>query len=130
MNRTSIWRHLLWLGLGLLLPGRVAVGAEGPSIELPCRPLPTDRPGRSHLGNGGVLALDSEATFVSRDGGKTWSGPRPLFPDGRKVKVSDERALRRTRSGILIAAFMNPYEEHWTWEDMRHERRAPACPPT
>src|SRR5262249_52846042 len=44
------------------------------------------------------------------------------------VKVSDERALLRTRNGVLIAAFLNPYEQHWTWEDRRHDAPGARLP--
>ncbi|HEY8503599.1 MAG TPA: sialidase family protein, partial [Gemmataceae bacterium] len=67
-----------------------------------CSPLPTDKMGPfARLDDGSVLAIDGSAAVVSRDGGRTWSEPRPLFPNGPKLRVSNERALLRTRDGTL-----------------------------
>jgi hypothetical protein len=120
---------LLWISLGWLACGRISLAAEGPWIELRCRPLPSNKLGPfAYLKDGGVLAIDRDATFVSRDGGKTWSGPRPLFPDGRKLQLRDERALLCTRSGTLIASFMNEHERHWTWDDRRRDAPGARLP--
>jgi hypothetical protein len=71
--------------------------------------------------DGSILAIDSQATFVSKDLGKTWSEPRPMFPAGTKMTVSNERALLRTKDGTLIAAFMNLDERKWTWSNELHD---------
>lgn len=116
-------------GLAILGAQRLAPAAEHAWLDPRCRPLPTDRLGPFvHLADGGVLAIDAEATVVSRDGGRSWSAPRPLFPDGRPIKVSDERALLRTRGGAIIAAFMNSREEHWTWDDRRRDAPGARLP--
>jgi len=57
-------------------------------------------------GDGGVLCIGAGQAFVSSDEGKTWTS-HPLFPDGGKYKVSNERALLRTRDGVVVAAWMN-----------------------
>ena len=44
--------------------------------------LPTDKQGPFvRTGDGKVLAIDATASYVSQDGGKTWSDARPLFSD-------------------------------------------------
>lgn len=70
-----------------------------------------------NIGSGKILAIDSEATFVSADGGKTWSDPRPVFTAGENIKISNERAMFRTKDGTIIAAFMNLNERKWTWKN-------------
>lgn len=86
------------------------------------KPLPSKLLGPfARTRDGGILAIDSKATFVSRDGGRTWSEPRSLFPTGTKMTVSNERALLRTNDGTLIAAFMNLDERRWTWNDELHD---------
>ncbi len=80
--------------------------------------LPTDKLGpfvRTSAGE--VLAIDATSSYVGEDEGQTWSEPRPLFTDQESIKVSNERALFRTRDGVIIAAYMNLAERHWTWSD-------------
>jgi len=67
--------------------------------------------------DGSVLAIDATSSYLSRDDGKTWSDPRPLFPGTAPVKVSRERAMLRTADGTIVAGFMNLNERHWTWSD-------------
>ena len=94
-----------------------------------CQPLASDLLGPFvKLDDGSILAIDSEATFVSSDGGKTWSEPRPLFNDGQKITVSNERAMLRTRDGVVIAAFMNLQERHWTWKNELHDAPGAKLP--
>lgn len=95
----------------------VLVGQEQLWTEPRCRPLKSELLGPFVHVPGGVLAIDSEATFLSRDGGNTWSDARPLFSPDQKLRVSNERALLRTQSGVIIAAFMNLEERNWTWQD-------------
>ncbi len=85
-----------------------------PSVE----PLPTDKLGPFvRTSDGALLTIDATASYVSSDKGKTWSEPRPLLSDERNIKVSNERAVFRTRDGTIIAAFMNLAERHWTWSN-------------
>lgn len=89
-----------------------------PALEPRLRPLPTDQMGPfAKLGDGGVLAVTREATVVSHDGGKTWSEPRPLFKKEANLKVSNERALLRTKDGTLVLVFMNIAEQKWKWDN-------------
>jgi sialidase-1 len=82
-----------------------------------CKPMPTSQLGPFVNVADGILAIDSTSSYLSKDGGRTWSEPRPLFNDGEDFKVSNERALFRTKSGVVIAAFMNLNERKWTWEN-------------
>src|SRR5688500_15360240 len=101
MYRHGLLSCLLGIGLTVLAPA-AGRAADSLWIDPRCQPLPTDKLGPfAHLKDGSVLAIDRTAAFVSRDGGKTWSPPQPLFPAGTKIKVSDERALLRTRAGTL-----------------------------
>ncbi len=79
-----------------------------------CRKLPTDKQGPFvRTGDGGLLAIGSTQAFLSSDDGKTWT-ERPLFP-GRNATVGGERAMVRTRDGIIILGFMNEKEAVWKW---------------
>lgn len=74
--------------LGFLLSGIVAA-ADPPELHPKCTPLPTDLLGPFvRLGDGGILAIDGDASRISKDEGKTWSEPRPLFAPEQGVKVS------------------------------------------
>ena len=61
------------------------------------------------LNNGSILTVDSTATFISNDEGKTWT-EYPVFKEPHKFSISKERALIRTRSGVVILAFINMEE--------------------
>ncbi|MDG1896402.1 MAG: sialidase family protein [Fuerstiella sp.] len=91
---------------------------DGLWLDSRVKPLPTDKLGPFvRVGNGDVLAIDEAASYVSSDNGQTWSDGRSLFSDEQNIRVSNERALFRTRDGVVIAAFMNLAERHWTWSD-------------
>lgn len=72
------------------------------------------------LDGGGILCIDAREAWRSDDGGKTWHGSA-LFEEPSKFKVSNERALLRTREGVIIAAWMNGVERKapkgWRWGD-------------
>ena len=93
-----------------------------------CRPMPTRQLGPFVNVADGILAIDSQATLLSRDGGRTWSKPRPLFGPEHNIKVSNERALFRTKSGTVIAAFMNLNERNWTWNNELHDAPGAKLP--
>ncbi len=97
-------------------------------IHPDCRPLPSDKLGPFVHVEEGVLAIDGHASYVSRDGGKSWSEPRPLFDDGVDIEVSNERALLRTSSNTIVAAFMNLAERHWTWDNKLHDAPGARLP--
>jgi sialidase-1 len=91
------------------------------SIGTAAAPMPTIHPRGhalpfTHQGpfvttkDGGVLCIDAEQALRSRDEGKAWS-TAPLFRDLSKFQVSNERALLRTRDGVVIAAWMNLREK-------------------
>ena len=67
---------------------------------------------------GGVVCIDSKNALRSTDGGRTWNST-PLFADPAQFNASNERALLRTREGVLIAAWMNGAERKqpkgWRW---------------
>jgi photosystem II stability/assembly factor-like uncharacterized protein len=77
---------------------------------------------------GEILAIDSAGSYVSADGGETWSESRPLFPEQTDIVVSREQSLICTESGVIIAAFMNLSERHWTWQDELHDAPGARLP--
>jgi sialidase-1 len=112
----TTWSVVTALGLIGLLPS--AHAEDELWLDARVRPLPTDKLGPFvRTTSGELLAIDSTASFVSADEGKTWSTRRPLFSEQQNIKVSNERAMFRTRTGVIIAAFMNLAERHWTWSD-------------
>lgn len=60
--------------------------------------------------DGSVLCVDAQHARISRDEGRTWS-QHALFKDPAKHQVSSERALLRTKGGVVIAAYMNMKEK-------------------
>lgn len=68
--------------------------------------------------NGDVLCIDKKNALRSTDDGRTWTSS-PLFADPTKYAVSNERALLRTREGVIVSAWMNGAERRqppgWHW---------------
>lgn len=68
--------------------------------------------------DGGVLCVDLKNAHRSADEGRTWTST-PLFADPSRYSVSNERALLRTREGIVVSAWMNLVERRqpkpWNW---------------
>lgn len=91
-----------------------------------CEPLETSLLGPFvKLGDGSVLAVDDGRVLVSGDEGKTWEA-RPLFADPEKYQCRTERAVVRTRDGMLIVVFMNNKELAFRW-DQKKGGPQPGC---
>lgn len=105
MNPTL--RALVVVVSGFVLPAK-HLFAAGPLVLHPAgAKLPTTQQGPFvTLGDGAVLCVDADHANVSRDEGKTWIR-HPLFKDMTRHKVSNERALLRTKEGVIIAGYMN-----------------------
>ena len=69
-------------------------------------------------GDGGILCVDAQHALHSRDEGRTWTAT-PIFGEPQKYRISNERALLRTRNGTVIAAWMNLAKRRspkdWNW---------------
>ncbi len=114
--------RLLLAGLGLAMLC-VHTGATAADLWLhpKCERLASDTLGPFvTLGNGGILALHETSALVSNDEGATWQAS-PIFKEGENISLSTERALCRTKSGVIIAAFMNVREEDWRWNSKTHD---------
>ena len=65
-----------------------------------------------------MLCIDAQNALHSSDEGKTWKST-PLFREPKKYNVSNERALLRTREGVIVSAWMNGAErgapKGWHW---------------
>ena len=62
-------------------------------------------------GDGAILAVDERQALISRDEGRTWDS-RPLFGDSTRFTARPERALLRTRNGVVVFGFLNQPELH------------------
>ena len=79
------------------------------------------------LSEGRLLAVDSEHCLISADEGKHWQ-EHALFKDASKFKVRPERAIIRTSKGVVILAFTNDREKHWTWNNKLHDAPGATLP--
>ena len=69
------------------------------------------------LENGDILtvSVDDTKSLISSDEGKTWKEYEMSDQLG-KFKISDERALLKTKNGTIILAFMNlAARRNWNW---------------
>ncbi|WP_170266963.1 GDSL-type esterase/lipase family protein [Brevifollis gellanilyticus] len=68
--------------------------------------------------DGAALCFDAKDALRSTDEGATWTST-PLFATPEKFQTSNERALLRTREGVIIAGWMNMTErgqpKGWRW---------------
>jgi sialidase-1 len=105
--------------LFLLLFTATAFAAEPAKLHPKAAALPFTHQGPFvTTADGDVLCIDSKNTLRSTDEGRTWSST-PLFAEPAKFNVSNERALLRTREGVIISAWMNGAERKepkgWHW---------------
>ena len=96
-----------------------AFAADSPTLHPKATALPFTHQGPFvTTAEGGVLCIDAKNALRSADEGRTWSST-PLFAEAAKFNVSNERALLRTREGVLISAWMNGAERKepkgWHW---------------
>lgn len=102
----------------LLLAGR-AFAAEAPTLHPKASALPHTQQGPFvTTADGGVFCIDAKNALRSTDEGRSWS-TTPLFAEPKKFAVSNERALLRTKEGVIISAWMNGAERKtlrgWHW---------------
>lgn len=103
----------------LLLPLLAHAADSTPVLHPKARALPFAHQGPFvTAANGDVLCVEAKSALRSDDGGGTWRGAA-LFADPAKFTVSNERALLRTREGVIITAWMNLSErkqpKNWGW---------------
>ncbi len=107
--------------LPVLLAFTCVALAGAPVLHPKAQPLPATHQGPFvTAADGGVLCVDSKNVVRSNDEGRTWS-TAPVFADPSKFSISDERALLRTREGVIVSAWMNGAERKqpkgWRWGD-------------
>jgi lysophospholipase L1-like esterase/photosystem II stability/assembly factor-like uncharacterized protein len=115
--------YLIVLATALLSTGLTAAPTKAQEPTLMLHPEAVSLPFTHQgpfvtTGDGGVLCVDTQQALHSRDEGQTWSAT-PLFREAKKYRVSNERALLRTRDGVVLAAWMNLAEQAsppgWNW---------------
>ncbi len=67
------------------------------------------------LGGDRILAVDRNEVLISDDGGESWEA-NPVFSDPDAFEMP-ARAVARTDDGVVVIAFYNLAERHWTWDD-------------
>jgi sialidase-1 len=66
--------------------------------------------------NGSILTVEGTDCWISHDKGKTWTS-FPIFEKPENFLISDERALIKTKNGVILLAFMNLKErDNWNWQ--------------
>lgn len=68
-------------------------------------------------GDGAIWGMDERGALVSRDEGKTWES-RGIF-DVTRFQPRKERALLRTKEGVMLYAFLNGRELVFKWDDKK-----------
>jgi lysophospholipase L1-like esterase len=81
---------------------RLAVPHQGPFVR---------------AGDGAIWGVDERGALVSRDEGTTWEA-REIF-DGTRFRATKERALFRTKEGVIVYAFLNDRERVFKWDDQK-----------
>jgi lysophospholipase L1-like esterase len=109
-------KHLAFIFFAL---GPLLLAAESPTLHPKASVLPFTHQGPFvTTADGGVFCIGNKDALRSADDGRTWSST-PMFGDAAKFSVSNERALLRTREGVIISAWMNGAERKapkgWHW---------------
>ena len=105
---------------------RVPFGNKTLLLDPRCEPLPAKHLGPfAKRGDGSVLAVDDSRVWFCQADGRTWES-RPLFTDPNRYQCRSERALLRTRDGVLVLAFLNQKEMVLRW-DQRQGGPQPEC---
>lgn len=106
--------HLLSTLLFLLGSG---VGARAERLLAEhVAPLPFAHQGPFvRAGDGAIWGVDERGALVSRNEGRSWDR-REIF-DVNRFTPSGERALLRTKEGVLLFAFLNRKELVFKWDD-------------
>jgi lysophospholipase L1-like esterase len=105
----------------IILGARSVFAVDAPTLHPNASPLPFNHQGPFvTTTDGGVLCIDSKSALRSNDEGQTWSST-PIFTEPARFSVSNERALLRTREGVVLSAWMNGAERKtpigWRWGD-------------
>ena len=66
-------------------------------------------------GDGAIWGVNEGGALVSRDEGKTWA-LREIY-DQQRFRSRAERALLRTKEGVMLYAFLNENEKVFKWDD-------------
>ncbi len=103
----------------LCLSATALFAADSPTLHPKAAALPSTHQGPFvSAADGSVLCVSAKDALRSTDEGRTWSST-PLFAEPVKFTVSSERALLRTREGVVISAWMNLVEraqpKGWRW---------------
>ena len=102
-----------------LIFATVACAADAPTLHPKASALSFTHQGPFvATADGGVICVDAKNALLSTDEGLTWT-QTPLFSEPAKFTVSSERALLRTREGVIISSWMNLTEraqpKGWRW---------------
>ncbi len=113
-----------FIALAALCVQPLLAADSSPTLHPKGSPLPFTHQGPFvTTSDGGVLCIDSKNALRSSDEGRTWKST-PLFAEGTLFNVSNERALLRTREGVIVSAWMNgaarqqPKNWHWGEKDV------------
>ena len=108
-----------FLAVLLLLPVLVHGADSSPTLHPQGKALPSTHQGPFITNaDGGALCIEAKSALRSQDEGRTWTSS-DLFEDAKKYLVSNERALLRTKEGVIVSAWMNGVERKpvsgWHW---------------
>ena len=82
------------------------------------RPLPFAHQGPFvRTGDGAIWGMEAAGAIVSLDEGLSWER-RTIF-EARRFEPSGERALLRTKEGVILSAFLNRKELVFKWDDKK-----------
>jgi len=103
----------------LLAAGLLGLAARGEIVpQEKVQPLPFPHQGPFvRAGDGAIWGMEAAGALVSLDEGLSWE-KRTIF-DPKRFEPSGERALLRTKEGVMLYAFLNRKELVFKWDDKR-----------
>lgn len=114
-------------GLSLLVSAvQLCVGQEL-TLHENLQEIPVEKVGPFvRLGDGAILTVDRTDALISHDDGGTWES-HPIFESPDDFSIS-ARAIQRLEDGVVIVAFSNMAERHWTWDPETREAPGAVLP--
>lgn len=80
-----------------------------------------------HLKNGNIFTIEGDKSYISEDGGKTWT-EYSVVADTTKFDIFPG-ALIRINNGVIILSFSNLKEKaNWNWDTVIHDSPGATLP--
>ena len=87
-----------------------------------CTVLPIDKGGPFvEISDGSLMTIEGNATFESKDDGRTWSESHPICEEQGPGRPSGSGLLLKTCDGVIVYVYMDMETYKWAWDDAKRD---------